>query len=97
MAHAISNINSFSWTKPTLFLQLGKLLKVPVIKFLLHSASYMWFLITLLTESIFMEIYRSDFASRKQNILHNSLHMIWVAGRSHCQKKNPEENPLIVI
>ncbi|KTF92872.1 hypothetical protein cypCar_00015802 [Cyprinus carpio] len=60
--------------------QLGKLLKVPVIKFLLHSASYMWFLITLLTESIFMEIYRSDFASRKQNILHNSLHMIWVAG-----------------
>ncbi|CAM4555757.1 unnamed protein product [Leuciscus chuanchicus] len=60
--------------------KLGKLLKVPVIKFLLHSASYMWFLITLLTESIFMEIYRSDFASRKQNILHNSLHMIWVAG-----------------
>uniref|UniRef100_A0A9J8AIL0 Transient receptor potential cation channel subfamily C member 2a n=1 Tax=Cyprinus carpio carpio TaxID=630221 RepID=A0A9J8AIL0_CYPCA len=44
--------------------KLGKLLKVPVIKFLLHSASYMWFLITLLTESIFMEIYRSDFASR---------------------------------
>ncbi|XP_048018063.1 short transient receptor potential channel 2 [Megalobrama amblycephala] len=60
--------------------KLGKLLKVPVIKFLLHSASYMWFLITLLVESIFMEIYRSDFASRKQNILHNSLHMIWVAG-----------------
>ncbi|XP_056100194.1 short transient receptor potential channel 2 [Rhinichthys klamathensis goyatoka] len=60
--------------------KLGKLLKVPVIKFLLHSSSYMWFLITLLTESIFMEIYRTDFASRKQNILHTSLHMIWVAG-----------------
>uniref|UniRef100_A0A672L4P5 Transient receptor potential cation channel subfamily C member 2a n=1 Tax=Sinocyclocheilus grahami TaxID=75366 RepID=A0A672L4P5_SINGR len=31
-------------------------------------------------KSIFMEIYQSDFASRKQNILHNSLHMVWVAG-----------------
>ncbi|KAG1952011.1 short transient receptor potential channel 2 [Pimephales promelas] len=60
--------------------KLGKLLKVPVIKFLLHSSSYMWFLITLLTESIFMEIYRGDYASRKQDILYTSLHMIWVAG-----------------
>ncbi|KAI7801212.1 putative short transient receptor potential channel 2, partial [Triplophysa rosa] len=60
--------------------KLGKMLKIPVIKFLLHSASYMWFLITLLSESIFMEIYRTDFASRKQNLLHNSLHMIWVVG-----------------
>lgn len=84
---SISNIYELIRTKPTLFCQLGKLLKVPVIKFLLHSASYMWFLITLLTESIFMEIYRSDFASRKQNILHNSLHMIWVAGGSRCQIK----------
>jgi len=69
------------------FYQLGKLLKVPVIKFLLHSSSYMWFLITLLTESIFMEIYRGDYASRKQDILYTSLHMIWVAGRPRCQIK----------
>ncbi|XP_061072290.1 short transient receptor potential channel 2 [Conger conger] len=60
--------------------KIGKTLKIPVIKFLLHSASYMWFLITLLGESISMEVYRQDFASRKQNILHSSLHMVWVAG-----------------
>ncbi|XP_028818804.1 short transient receptor potential channel 2 [Denticeps clupeoides] len=60
--------------------KIGKTLKVPVIKFLLHSASYMWFIITLLGESIFMEIYREDFASRTQNILHSSLHMVWVVG-----------------
>ncbi|KAG9348493.1 hypothetical protein JZ751_002229 [Albula glossodonta] len=61
--------------------KLGKTLKIPVIKFLLHSASYMWFLITLLGESISMEIYRLDFASRKQNILHSSLHMeVWIEG-----------------
>ncbi|XP_073719224.1 short transient receptor potential channel 2 [Misgurnus anguillicaudatus] len=60
--------------------KLGKMLKIPVIKFLLHSASYMWFLFTLLAETIFMEIYRDDFASRKQNLLYNSLHMIWVVG-----------------
>ncbi|KAM9332556.1 short transient receptor potential channel 2-like [Pholidichthys leucotaenia] len=58
----------------------GKLLKIPVIKFLLHSASYLWFLITLLGESITMEIYRDKFASRQQNILHNSFHMVWVVG-----------------
>ncbi|XP_063060412.1 short transient receptor potential channel 2 [Engraulis encrasicolus] len=60
--------------------KLGKTMKIPVIKFLLHSASYMWFLITLLGESIFMEIFRLDFASRKQNFLHNSMHMVWVVG-----------------
>ncbi|XP_057216828.1 transient receptor potential cation channel subfamily C member 2b [Triplophysa rosa] len=60
--------------------KLGKILKIPVIKFLLHSASYMWFLITLLGESIAMEIYRESFASRHQNILHNSFHMVWVVG-----------------
>ncbi|XP_041920600.1 short transient receptor potential channel 2 [Alosa sapidissima] len=58
----------------------GKTMKIPVIKFLLHSASYMWFLITLLGESIFMEIYRVDFSTRTQNFLHNSLHMVWVVG-----------------
>ncbi|XP_015251251.1 PREDICTED: short transient receptor potential channel 2-like [Cyprinodon variegatus] len=58
----------------------GKILKIPVIKFLLHSASYLWFLITLLGESITMEMYRDKFASRQQNILHSSFHMVWVVG-----------------
>ncbi|XP_068572677.1 short transient receptor potential channel 2-like [Cebidichthys violaceus] len=60
--------------------KVGKILKTPVIKFLLHSASYMWFLITLLGESITMEMYRGKFASRQQNILHSSFHMVWVVG-----------------
>lgn len=62
------------------FHQVGKILKIPVIKFLLHSASYLWFLITLLGESITMELYRDKFASRQQNILHSSFHMVWVVG-----------------
>ncbi|XP_061558130.1 short transient receptor potential channel 2-like [Phycodurus eques] len=60
--------------------KVGKILRTPVIKFLLHSASYLWFLITLLGESITMEIYRNTFASRQQNILHSSFHMVWVVG-----------------
>uniref|UniRef100_A0A7N6BIZ1 Transient receptor ion channel domain-containing protein n=1 Tax=Anabas testudineus TaxID=64144 RepID=A0A7N6BIZ1_ANATE len=60
--------------------KVGKILKIPVIKFLLHSASYLWFLIVLLGESITMEMYRDNFASREQNILQSSLHMVWVAG-----------------
>ncbi|KAF7656031.1 hypothetical protein LDENG_00047170 [Lucifuga dentata] len=60
--------------------KVGKILKIPVIKFLLHSASYLWFLITLLGESITMEMYQDTFASRQQNILHNSFHMVWVVG-----------------
>ncbi|XP_038564842.1 short transient receptor potential channel 2-like [Micropterus salmoides] len=60
--------------------KVGKMLKIPVIKFLLHSASYMWFLITLLGESITMELYRDKYASRQQNILHSSFHMVWVVG-----------------
>ncbi|KAL0994310.1 hypothetical protein UPYG_G00120510 [Umbra pygmaea] len=60
--------------------KVGKILKIPVIKFLLHSATYMWFLITLLGESIAMELYREQFASRQQNILHSSIHMVWVVG-----------------
>ncbi|KAK5859154.1 hypothetical protein PBY51_003241 [Eleginops maclovinus] len=60
--------------------KVGKLLKIPVIKFLLHSASYLWFLITLLGESITMEMYREKFASREQNMLHSSFHMVWVVG-----------------
>ncbi|KAJ8402314.1 hypothetical protein AAFF_G00371790 [Aldrovandia affinis] len=58
--------------------KIGKTLKIPVIKFLLHSASYLWFLITLLGESITMEMYRTEFASRHQNMLHSSFHMVWV-------------------
>ncbi|XP_030009163.1 short transient receptor potential channel 2-like [Sphaeramia orbicularis] len=60
--------------------KVGKILRIPVIKFLLHSASYLWFLITLLGESITMEMYRDKFASRQQNILHSSFHMVWVVG-----------------
>ncbi|KAM3869015.1 short transient receptor potential channel 2-like [Diretmus argenteus] len=60
--------------------KVGKILKIPVIKFLIHSASYLWFLITLLGESITMEMYRDRFASRQQNILHSSFHMVWVVG-----------------
>ncbi|KPP61079.1 transient receptor potential cation channel subfamily c member 2a-like, partial [Scleropages formosus] len=60
--------------------KIGKTLKIPVIKFLLHSASYMWFIIILLGESIAMEVYRNEFASRKQTLLHNSIHMVWVIG-----------------
>ncbi|XP_019719866.1 short transient receptor potential channel 2-like [Hippocampus comes] len=60
--------------------KVGKILRTPVIKFLLHSASYLWFLITLLGESITMELYREKFAARQQNILHSSFHMVWVVG-----------------
>lgn len=62
-------------------MQVGKILKTPVIKFLLHSAAYLWFLIILLGESITMEIYRDKFSSREQNILQSSFHMVWVVGR----------------
>uniref|UniRef100_A0A3B3UWJ8 Transient receptor potential cation channel subfamily C member 2b n=1 Tax=Poecilia latipinna TaxID=48699 RepID=A0A3B3UWJ8_9TELE len=66
------------WIAPKSKLQAGKMIRIPVIKFLLHSASYLWFLITLLGESITMEMYRDKFASRQQNILHSSFHMVWV-------------------
>ncbi|NP_001361418.1 short transient receptor potential channel 2 [Ornithorhynchus anatinus] len=60
--------------------RLGRLLKIPVLKFLLHSASYLWFLIFLLVESLVMEQQHSTFVGRNQSIWDNSLHMIWVAG-----------------
>ncbi|KAB5548843.1 hypothetical protein PHYPO_G00060310 [Pangasianodon hypophthalmus] len=60
--------------------KVGKILKIPVIKFILHSASYLWFLITLLAESIIMEMFRDVSSTRHQTILHNSIHMVWVAG-----------------
>ncbi|XP_074256414.1 short transient receptor potential channel 2-like [Saimiri boliviensis] len=60
--------------------QLGRLLKIPVLKFLLHSASYLWFLIFLLGESLVMETQLSTFRGRSQSVWENSLHMIWVTG-----------------
>lgn len=68
--------------KPALLpsLQLGRLLKIPVLKFLLHSASYLWFLIFLLGESLVMETQLSTFRGRSQSVWETSLHMVWVAG-----------------
>uniref|UniRef100_A0A8C6FQB7 Transient receptor ion channel domain-containing protein n=1 Tax=Moschus moschiferus TaxID=68415 RepID=A0A8C6FQB7_MOSMO len=60
--------------------RLGRLLKVPVLKFLLHSASYLWFLIFLLGESLVMETQLSTFRGRSQSVWETSLHMVWVAG-----------------
>ncbi|XP_029457720.1 short transient receptor potential channel 2-like [Rhinatrema bivittatum] len=60
--------------------KVGKVLKIPVIKFLLHSASYLWFLIFLLVESLIMEQKHTFNFGRDQNLLANSFHMIWVAG-----------------
>uniref|UniRef100_A0A8C6R5H6 Short transient receptor potential channel 2 n=1 Tax=Nannospalax galili TaxID=1026970 RepID=A0A8C6R5H6_NANGA len=60
--------------------RLGRLLKIPVLKFLLHSASYLWFLIFLLGESLAMETQLSTFKGRSQTVWETSLHMIWVTG-----------------
>ncbi|KAB1272936.1 Short transient receptor potential channel 2 [Camelus dromedarius] len=60
--------------------QLGRLLKIPVLKFLLHSASYLWFLLFLLGESLVMETQLSTFRGRSQSVWETSLHMVWVAG-----------------
>nr|XP_036882168.1 putative short transient receptor potential channel 2-like protein isoform X2 [Manis javanica] len=60
--------------------QLGCLLKIPVLKFLLHSASYLWFLIFLLGESLVMETQLSTFRGRSQSVWETSLHMVWVTG-----------------
>uniref|UniRef100_A0A8D0HLP8 Transient receptor ion channel domain-containing protein n=1 Tax=Sphenodon punctatus TaxID=8508 RepID=A0A8D0HLP8_SPHPU len=60
--------------------RVGKMLKVPVIKFLLHAASYLWFLIFLLVESLVVEHKHEIFLGRNQTVWENSLHMIWVAG-----------------
>ncbi|XP_027971859.1 short transient receptor potential channel 2-like [Eumetopias jubatus] len=60
--------------------RLGRLLKIPVLKFLLHSASYLWFLIFLLGESLAMETQLSTFRGRSQSIWETSLHMVWVTG-----------------
>ncbi|XP_021098913.1 short transient receptor potential channel 2, partial [Heterocephalus glaber] len=60
--------------------RLGRLLKIPVLKFLLHSASYLWFLIFLLGESLAMEMQLSTFSGRSKSVWETSLHMIWVTG-----------------
>ncbi|XP_008565208.1 PREDICTED: short transient receptor potential channel 2-like [Galeopterus variegatus] len=60
--------------------RLGRLLKIPVLKFLLHSASYLWFLIFLLGESLAMETQLSTFHGRSQSVWETSLHMVWVTG-----------------
>uniref|UniRef100_A0A2K6DCR7 Transient receptor ion channel domain-containing protein n=1 Tax=Macaca nemestrina TaxID=9545 RepID=A0A2K6DCR7_MACNE len=60
--------------------RLGRLLKIPVLKFLLHSASCLWFLIFLLGESLVVETQLSTFRGRSQSVWETSLHMIWVTG-----------------
>uniref|UniRef100_G3QU42 Transient receptor ion channel domain-containing protein n=1 Tax=Gorilla gorilla gorilla TaxID=9595 RepID=G3QU42_GORGO len=60
--------------------QLGRLLKIPVLKFLLHSASCLWFLIFLLGESLVMETQLSTFRGRSQSVWETSLHVICVTG-----------------
>uniref|UniRef100_A0A8C3YAI5 Transient receptor ion channel domain-containing protein n=1 Tax=Catagonus wagneri TaxID=51154 RepID=A0A8C3YAI5_9CETA len=60
--------------------RLGRLLKTPVLKFLLHSASYLWFLVFLLGESLAMEMQLSTFRGRSQSVWETSLHMVWVTG-----------------
>ena len=60
--------------------KLGRLLKIPVLTFLLHSASYLWFLIFLLGESLAMESQLSTFHGRSQTVWETSLHMVWVTG-----------------
>ncbi|XP_015683809.1 short transient receptor potential channel 2-like, partial [Protobothrops mucrosquamatus] len=60
--------------------KIGKMLKIPVIKFLLHSASYVWFLVFLLVESLILERHQEVFMGRNQSLWETSLHMIWVTG-----------------
>ncbi|XP_067841637.1 short transient receptor potential channel 2-like [Heptranchias perlo] len=60
--------------------KVGQMVRTPVIKFLLHSSSYIWFLVLLLVESIVAQQYRELASSRNQPIYLNSFHMIWVVG-----------------
>ncbi|VFV19333.1 short transient receptor potential [Lynx pardinus] len=70
--------------------RLGRLLKIPVLKFLLHSASYLWFLIFLLGESLAMETQLSTFRGRSQSVWETSLHMVWVTERSEWRTEDPQ-------
>ncbi|XP_051882453.1 transient receptor potential cation channel subfamily C member 2b [Pristis pectinata] len=60
--------------------KIGQFIRTPVIKFLLHSSSYIWFLVVLLVESILAQQYRDVASSRNHPIYLNSFHMIWVVG-----------------
>ncbi|XP_038674916.1 transient receptor potential cation channel subfamily C member 2b [Scyliorhinus canicula] len=60
--------------------KLGQFVRTPVIKFLLHSSSYIWFLVLLLVESIVAQQFRELTSSRHEPIYLNSIHMIWVVG-----------------
>ncbi|XP_007910239.1 short transient receptor potential channel 2 [Callorhinchus milii] len=60
--------------------KVGQIVRTPVIKFLLHSSSYVWFLVFLIVESILAQENRDIAASRKQPLQENSFHMIWVVG-----------------
>lgn len=86
---------------PCLPLQLGRLLKIPVLKFLLHSASYLWFLIFLLGESLAMETQLSTFRGRSRSVWETSLHMVWVTGtcmgRFNGGSPPPEGPPFFTI
>lgn len=75
--------------------KLGRLLKVPVLKFLLHSASYLWFLIFLLGESLVMETQLSTFKGRSQSVWETSLHMIWVTGTYARAHQDPSPWPAL--
>lgn len=48
--------------------KLGRLMKIPVLKFLLHSASYLWFRIFLLGESLVMETQLGTFRGRSHSV-----------------------------
>ncbi|KAG8137159.1 hypothetical protein E2320_005686 [Naja naja] len=69
-----------SWRGSKSLWKIGKMLKIPVIKFLLHSASYIWFLVFLLVESLILEHHHDAFKGRNQSMWETSLHMIWVTG-----------------
>ncbi|XP_067889064.1 transient receptor potential cation channel subfamily C member 2b [Heterodontus francisci] len=68
----------FYWIAPKS--KVGQIVHTPVIKFLLHSSSYIWFLVLLLVESIIAQQSRDLSSSRNEPIYLNSFHMIWVVG-----------------
>lgn len=60
--------------------KLGRLLKIAMLKFLLHSTSYPWFPVFLLGQSLVMETQLSTFHVHSQSVWETSLHMVWVTG-----------------
>ncbi|XP_041055652.1 transient receptor potential cation channel subfamily C member 2b [Carcharodon carcharias] len=71
-------LSMFYWIAPKS--KLGQIVRTPVIKFLLHSSSYVWFLVLLLVESIVAQQFRDLSSSRNEPIYLNSVHMVWVVG-----------------